>query len=71
VKDIISSYPLVARVTLFDVYAGEQIPRGKKSLAFRVMYQSPTHTLSDEQVEEVGKEILARLSRELGVSLRS
>jgi len=71
VKDIISSYPLVARVTLFDVYAGEQIPRGKKSLAFRVMYQSPTHTLSDAEVEGVGKEILARLFQELGVSLRS
>jgi phenylalanyl-tRNA synthetase beta chain len=71
VKDIISSYPLVVRVMLFDVYTGEPIPRGKKSLAFRVAYQSPTHTLSDEEVEEVEKEILARLSQELGASLRS
>jgi len=71
VKDIISSYPLVVRVTLFDVYAGEQIPRGKKSLAFRVVYQSPTRTLSDQEVEEVEKDILSRLSQELGASLRS
>ncbi|MBM4463304.1 MAG: phenylalanine--tRNA ligase subunit beta [Chloroflexi bacterium] len=70
VKDIISSYPLVVRVALFDVYVGEQIPRGKKSLAFRVAYQSPAHTLSDEKVEAVEKEILAKLSQELGASLR-
>jgi len=70
VKDVISDFPLVGRVSLFDVYAGEQIAPGKKSLAFRIVYWSPTHTLTDAEVEEVERQILARLSQEVGAALR-
>ncbi|GAH82350.1 unnamed protein product, partial [marine sediment metagenome] len=45
VLDIIKSFPLVRQVTLFDVYAGDQVPRGKKSLAYRISFQSQAHTL--------------------------
>jgi phenylalanyl-tRNA synthetase beta chain len=44
VEEIIQSFPLVTRVTLFDLYRGEQIPEGKKSFAIRIVYQSPGHT---------------------------
>jgi len=71
IQDIIRSFPLVSQVSLFDLYIGKQIPGGKKSLAFRVVYQSPTRTLTEEEVEKVGREILARLSQEVGASLRS
>ena len=70
IQDIIQSFPLVSRVNLFDLYTGEQILPGKKSLAFRVVYQSPTHTLTDEEVDKVNEEILAQLSREVGATLR-
>jgi len=62
---------LVAGVDVFDVYTGEQVPRGKKSLAYRITYQSVTQTLTDEQVEPVQRRILDRLSRELGAALRA
>ncbi len=70
VQDIIKSFPLVNRVALFDVYTGEQVPPGKKSVAYRIVYQSPTHTLTDEEVNQVQQQILSKLSRELGATLR-
>ncbi|MFQ5924903.1 MAG: phenylalanine--tRNA ligase subunit beta [Dehalococcoidia bacterium] len=70
VQDIIEGSPLVARVTLFDVYIGEQVPQGKKSLAFRIHYQSPARTLTDEEVNREQEGILERLHRELGATLR-
>jgi len=70
VVDIINDFPLVERVAIFDVYSGEQVPVGKKSLACRVTYQSPTHTLTDEEVNKVQQKILRRLSHDLGAVLR-
>ena len=70
VKDIINSFPLVKRVTIFDVYSGEQVPPGKKSLAYSITFQSPTHTLTDEEVNQVQQQILDKLSSELGATLR-
>ena len=71
VEDIIQSFPLVTRATLFDLYRGEQIPKGKKSFAIRVVYQSPTHTLTEGEVNQTQQEILARLYQELGAILRA
>jgi phenylalanyl-tRNA synthetase beta chain len=71
IEDIIKSFPMVSQVTVFDVYAGEPIPASKKSLAYRVVYQSPTRTLTDEEVNKVQQQIVSKLSRELGASLRS
>ena len=70
VHDIIRSFPLVTEVILFDVYSGKQVAAGKKSLAYRLVYQSPTHTLTDEEVNKVQQQILDRLTSELGATLR-
>jgi len=70
VVDIIKSFPLVAGVAIFDVYSGEQVPAGKKSLAYRITFQSPTQTLTDSEVNAVQQRILERLEKELGVGLR-
>jgi len=69
--DIIQNYSLVNSVALFDLYVGEQVPAGKKSLAFRVIYQSPTHTLTDNEVDKVQQQIIDKLQRDLRASLRS
>lgn len=71
VLDIVKSFPLVERVSLFDFYSGEQVPPGKKSLAYRITFQSPTQTLTDEAVNRVQQKILSKLSHELGATLRS
>jgi len=70
VVDIIGDFPLVKDVALFDVYSGEQVPSGKKSLAYRISYRSPDHTLTDNEVNRVQQNILNRLSGELGAVLR-
>ncbi|MFC2034710.1 phenylalanine--tRNA ligase subunit beta [Chloroflexota bacterium] len=70
VLDIIRSFSLVRRVAIFDVYSGEQVSQGKKSLAYRITFQSPTHTLTDNEVNEVQQQILDKLSRDLGATLR-
>jgi phenylalanyl-tRNA synthetase beta chain len=70
VLDVIGNFPLVSEVKLFDVYSGKQLPAGKKSLAYRLVYQSPDKTLTDETVNKVQEQILKRLSKELGATLR-
>jgi phenylalanyl-tRNA synthetase beta chain len=71
VQGVIVDFPLVSHVTLFDVYSGEQVPPGKKSLAYSITFQSASHTLTDEEVDQVQQQILGRLSKELGATLRS
>jgi len=71
VQDIIERSPLAAEVTLFDVYAGDQVPQGKKSLAFRIAYQSPKRTLTDEEVNKEQERLLRQLTDQLGATLRA
>jgi len=70
VENIIQSFPLVTQVTLFDLYRGKQIPEGKKSFAIRIIYQSPNHTLTDEEVDQTQEQMLNKLYQELGATLR-
>jgi len=71
VTDIIKGFPLVEQVAVFDVYSGNQVPSGKKSLAYSITFQSPDHTLTDKEVNMVQKKILDKLSSELGATLRA
>ncbi|HAZ31810.1 MAG TPA: phenylalanine--tRNA ligase subunit beta, partial [Dehalococcoidia bacterium] len=70
IEDIIRGFPQVREVRVFDLYQGEQVPDGKKSLAFSLRYQSLDRTLTDEEVDEIQQNILTRLQKELGVVLR-
>jgi phenylalanyl-tRNA synthetase beta chain len=62
---------LLQEVRLFDLYRGDQIAKGKKSLAFALTYQAVDRTLTDEDVEEVRNEIINRLREDLGAQLRA
>ncbi len=62
---------LLRRVELFDLYRGEQIPPGKKSLAYSLAYQVEDRTLTDDEVAEVQERIVRRLAEELGAELRA
>lgn len=70
VESIIQAYPLVRRVTLFDVYRGEQVPDGKKSFAISILFQSPDHTLTDDEVDRTQEQMLASLRQQAGAVLR-
>ncbi len=71
VQTVIQGFPLVEQTDIFDVYSGGQVTAGKKSLAYRVTFRSAEHTLTDEEVNQVFRDILNRLSAELGAVLRS
>ena len=60
---------LCEEVALFDVYEGNQIPDGKKSVAFSVTLRSSEATLTDEQIEAAVKRILKKLEAN-GATLR-
>ena len=55
----------------FDVYRGEQIAAGKKSLAFRVEFQSPERTLSDDDAAVLRQRIVSVLAERFGAELRA
>ena len=48
---------LIERVHLFDVFEGEPIQEGKKSISFRVIYRAENRTLSDDEVNRLHKNI--------------
>ena len=62
---------LLRQVELFDLYRGEQIPPGKKSLAYSLTYQAGDRTLTDDEVAKVQERIVQRLAQELGAELRA
>ncbi|MEM6703661.1 MAG: phenylalanine--tRNA ligase subunit beta [Acidobacteriota bacterium] len=61
--------PLLKSVQLFDVYEGEHLPEGKKSLAYHLTFQS-NKTLNDKAVAKIRKKILGQAEREVGAALR-
>jgi len=62
---------LLVDVRLFDLYQGEQIDAGQKSLAYALTYQSPDKTLTDKAIARVRKKIIRSLEKELGAALRA
>ena len=60
---------LLEKVKLFDVYKGEQIAAGKKSVAFSVTLRSREGTLTDERVSSAMKKVMAELEK-AGAALR-
>jgi phenylalanyl-tRNA synthetase beta chain len=58
-------------VAIFDVYRGEPIPDGKKSVALHVSFQSPERTLSDEDARAIRERIVDALAEKLGAELRA
>lgn len=57
-------------IELFDLYEGDNIPEGKKSLAYSFTYESTGKSLTDEQVNEMHFGLVERLKTALGVELR-
>ncbi|MEA4853315.1 MAG: phenylalanine--tRNA ligase subunit beta [Christensenella sp.] len=60
----------VEEVGLFDVYEGEKIGEGKKSVAFSIMLRSPEGTMTDEEVDRIMKKILRALEEGFEARLR-
>jgi len=52
------------KTTLFDVYSGSQVPKGKRSLGLRVLFQSNTKTLTSNEIDRATDTILEKLNLE-------
>jgi phenylalanyl-tRNA synthetase beta chain len=55
----------------FDVYRGEQVGPGRKSIAFSVEFQSPERTLTDEEAAALREKIVEALKSKFGAELRA
>jgi phenylalanyl-tRNA synthetase beta chain len=62
---------LVREARVFDVYRGEQVGTGQKSVAIHLAFQSPERTLTDEEAAELRERIVAALAERFGARLRS
>ena len=70
VRAIIERHKLVVRATPFDIYSGPGIPDGKVSIAYAVVFQSPSGTLTAKQVDRAQQDILHQLQRGVDAVLR-
>src|SRR5262249_13771955 len=62
--------PLLTRVVLFDVYTGEQIGPGRRSLAWSLTFQAPDRTLRDSEVNELHNGIVKDLVKRFKAEVR-
>lgn len=62
---------LISDVRLFDVYQGQGIAEGDKSLAVEVTLQPRDKTLTDEEIDAVAQKIVAQAAKAVGASLRA
>ncbi|MGD7044180.1 phenylalanine--tRNA ligase subunit beta [Jeotgalibacillus proteolyticus] len=61
---------LLKSVKLFDLYQGEHMEKGKKSLAFSLIYMDPSRTLTDEEVVKAHEKVLHAVKDQAGAELR-
>jgi len=61
---------ILESIHLFDVYKGKQIPGGKKSIAYSIVYRNAQRTLKDSEVNKVHDKIVRTLEHKLGAQLR-
>jgi phenylalanyl-tRNA synthetase beta chain len=62
---------LVQDIGVFDVFRGEQVGEGMKSLAFSLVYQAEDRTLTDDEVAGIRARIVEQLEGKLGAKLRA
>jgi len=61
---------LLKEVSLFDVYEGKNLEKGKKSYAVSFIFQDEEKTLKDAQIDGIMQRIRAELEKQIGAKLR-
>ena len=62
---------IIQKVITFDVYEGENIPKGKKSVALNVTLQAFDKTLTENDLDQISKDIIKVVSEKTGATIRS
>lgn len=68
--EIARACPRVSDVELFDIYRGEQVGEGRKSMAFKIVFEPDDKPLQAEEIEKYIKKILGNLKFKLGAEIR-
>ncbi|OGL52261.1 MAG: phenylalanine--tRNA ligase subunit beta [Candidatus Schekmanbacteria bacterium RIFCSPHIGHO2_02_FULL_38_11] len=58
-------------VKIFDLFKGKQVPAGKKSMTFSLVFRNPQRTLTDKEVDDIRLNIINELNKKLGAELRT
>jgi len=61
---------LIEHILLFDCFYGGTISPGKKSLAYRIQFQSYSRNLTDDEINKIQEKLLVHLTKEVGADLR-
>ena len=69
-RSAIARSPLVSEARIFDLYTGEQVPDGTRSIAFSIRYQAPDRTLTGEEARGEQERIVELLAEEFGARPR-
>lgn len=64
------SKDMIQSVTIFDVYQGDKVEKGKKSIALKVVYQALDHTLSEEEITNLYQKTIEACKKGLNAELR-
>jgi phenylalanyl-tRNA synthetase beta chain len=62
--------PLLNKVEIFDIYRSAKVGEGRKSVSLGLVFQDPSRTLTDEEIDNVIQQVVHGLSNELGAQLR-
>jgi phenylalanyl-tRNA synthetase beta chain len=66
-----ASSGLLRKAALFDLYEGDPLPPGKKSLAFALDIVASDRTLTDGEIENEVRSVVGRVVEKLGAQLRT
>ncbi|MBN2653818.1 MAG: phenylalanine--tRNA ligase subunit beta [Nitrospirae bacterium] len=64
------SSDLIEDVYIFDVYQGQNIPEGKKSIAFSIRYRAADRTLTEQEIDSLHKSLVSHLSEKTSGQVR-
>jgi phenylalanyl-tRNA synthetase beta chain len=67
---VVESKKLLQEISLFDVYKGDKMEKGKKSYAVSFIFQHPEKTLTDTEIEKVMSKLMNKYENELGAIIR-
>ena len=62
---------IIKKVITFDIYEGENIPKGKKSVAVNVILQAFDKTLTENDLDQISKDIIKEVSEKTGATIRA
>jgi len=62
---------IIQKVSIFDIYEGENIPKDKKSVAINVILQSLDKTLNEKDLDQVSQKIIETVKEKTGATIRS